>query len=90
MIKYLISSNIIIKRNKKDNFILIEKNKAKKEKALYSIYGVIVNILSTGIYGVLISDNYDDNNLKKNDKCRLASDLFKVIPVNVWNKIIDN
>ena len=88
--KVLISSNIIVKRNKKDNFLLIEKNKVKKEKALYNICGVIVNILSAGIYDVLISDNYENYNLKKNDKCRLSSDLFKVVPVNVWNIIIGN
>ena len=35
--KVLISSNILIKRNKKDNLIIIEKNKIKSEKAIYNI-----------------------------------------------------
>ena len=38
--KVLISSNILIKRNKKDNLILIEKNKIKNEKH-YIIYVVL-------------------------------------------------
>ena len=58
--KVLISSNILIKRNKKDNLILIEKNKIKSEKALYNICGVTVKILNDGIYDVMISDDYKD------------------------------
>ena len=86
--KVLISSNILIKRNKKDNLILIEKNKIKNEKALYNICGIIFKILNAGIYDVMISDDYKDFNLNKNDICRISSELFKVVPTPVWKKIL--
>ena len=86
--KVLISSNILIKRNKKDRFILIEKNKVKKDEGLYNICGVIVKILSAGIYEVMISDDYKEFNLYKNDICRLSSELFKVVSFSVWEKIL--
>ena len=44
--KVLINTNITIKKNKKDKFIIIEKNKVKNEKAIYMIRGIIVKILS--------------------------------------------
>ena len=86
--KVLISSNIIIKRNKKDNFILIEKNKVKNEKALFNICGIIIRILKAGIYDVVIADDYKEFNLNKNDICRLSSELFKVVSVSIWEKIL--
>ena len=86
--KVLISSNILIKRNKKDNLILIEKNKLKSEKALFNICGVMVKILNARIYDVMISDDYKDFNLNKNDICRISSELFKVLPILVWEKIL--
>ena len=86
--KVLISSNISIKRNKKDNLILIEKNKLKSEKTLYNICGVIVKILNARIYDVMISDDYKEFNLNKNDICRISSELFKVVPTQVLEKIL--
>ena len=85
--KILINTNIIVKKNKKDNFTLIEKNKVSKDKSLYNICGVIIKIRSAGIYDILISKNYDNYNLKENDICRLSSDLFKVARLSIWESI---
>lgn len=63
--KVLIGSNIAVKRNKKDNFVIIDKNKVKNKKILYIIFGEIVNIRKAGVYDILISCNYKDYNLKK-------------------------
>ena len=88
--KVLISSNILTKKNKKDGFILIEKNKVKTERALFNICGIIIKILKAGIYDVMISKDYTEYNLNKNDICRLSSELFKVVSVSVWEKILGN
>ena len=56
--KELIASNIIVKRNKKDNFNTIDKNKVKSWKIIYEICGEIVKIHKADIYDVLISCNY--------------------------------
>ena len=69
---------------KKDNFTLIEKNKVKNDKSLYIIRAVIVKILSAGIYDVLISEDYKDYNLKKDELCRISSELFKSVSYKVW------
>ena len=66
---------------------MIEK-KVKKEEGLYNIWGIIVKNLIAGIYEVMISDDYKEFNLYKNDICRLSSELFKVISVCVWEKIL--
>ena len=85
--KVLINTNITVKRNKKDKFIIIEKNKVKNEKSIYMIRGIISNILSAGIYDVLISEDYENFNIKKNDICRMPSDVFKVVSYKVWKEI---
>ena len=36
----------------------------------------------------MISDDYKDFNLNKNDICRISSELFKVVPTPVWKKIL--
>ena len=82
--KILISTNIIVKKMKKDNYTLIEKNKVKNDKSLYIIRAVIVKILSAGIYDVLISEDYKDYNLKKDELCRISSELFKSVSYKVW------
>ena len=64
------------------------KKKVKKEEGLYNICGIIVKILSVGIYEVMISDDYKEFNLYKNDICRLSSELFKVVSFSVWEKIL--
>ena len=84
--KVLIHTNITLKRNKKDKFIIIEKNKVKNEKAIYMIRGIIVKILSAGVYDVLISEDYEKYNLKKNDICRMSSEVFKVVSYDVWRE----
>ena len=71
---------------KKDNFTLIEKNKVKNDKSLYIIRAFIVKILSAGIYDVLISEDYKDYNLKKDELCRISSELFKSVSYKVWKE----
>ena len=88
--KVLINTNIMVKKIKKDNIKLIEKNKVKNEKSLYLIRASIVKILSAGIYDVLISDDYEEYNLKKDEICRLSSDLFKSVSYRVWKDIKKN
>ena len=38
----------------------------------------------------MISDDYKDFNLNKNDICRISSELFKAVPAPVWEKILGN
>ena len=64
----------------------MKKNKVKNETAIYMIRGIIVKILSAGIYDVLISEDYENYNLKKNDICRMSSDVFKVVSFKVWKE----
>ena len=67
---------------------MIETIKVKKEEGLYNICGIIVKILNSGIYEVLISDDYKEFNLYKNDICRLSSELFRIISFSVLEKIL--
>ena len=46
------------------------------------IRGIIVNILSEGIYDVLISEDYENFYLK-NVICRLSSDNFKFVTYKI-------
>ena len=80
----------MVKKIKKDNIKLIEKNKVKNEKSFYLIRASIVKILSAGIYDILISDDYEEYNLKKDEICRLSSDLFKSVSYRVWKDIKKN
>ena len=38
------------------------------------------------IYDVMISNDYKDFNLNKNDICRKSSELFKVVLAQIWKK----
>lgn len=84
--KILINSNIIVKRNKKDTFNVVEKNKMEKENSIYNICEIFIKVLSAGIYDDLISKDYDNYNLKENDIYRLSSEIFKFVLV----KILEN
>ena len=57
---------------------------------MFNICGIIIKILKAGIYDVMISKDYTEYNLNKNDICRLSSELFKVVSVSVWEKILGN
>ena len=87
--KVLINSNILIKRNKKENLIIVEKNKVKTNSNIYTILGEVIKIHDSGVYDILITKDYKDDNLdlKINDICRISHDLFKVIDYNIWNKL---
>ena len=82
--KVLINKNILIKKNKKNNLVVTEKNKVKLKNQIYNILGEVVRIHNPGIYDILINKNYEDYNLKVNDICRISSDLFKVIFKEIW------
>ena len=66
----------------------MKKNKVKTERTLFNICRIIIKILKAGIYDVMISKDYAEYNLNKNDICRLSSELFKVVSVSVWEKIL--
>ena len=85
--KVLISSNIIVKKNKKNNIITIEKNKVSSNNLTFNILGEIVNIHNSGVYDILINNDYTDYNLKNNDIVRVSSDLFKFIDINIWKNL---
>ena len=87
--KVLINSNILIKRSKKDNLVIVEKNKVKTNSNIYTILGEVIKIHDAGVYDILISKDHKDGNLelKKNEICRISHDLFKVIDYNIWNKL---
>ena len=86
--KILIGSNILVKRCKKENLVLIEKNKVKSNNLLYNICAVIVRIHNAGIYDALIKKDYIDYNLKCNDICRISSDSFKKVSEEIWENIL--
>ena len=46
-------------------------------------------ILGAGIYEVIIAEDYKEFDLNKNDICRVSSELFKAVPLSVWNMILD-
>ena len=86
--KILIGSNILVKRSKKDNLVVIEKNKVKSNNLIYNICAFIVHIHSAGIYDALIKKDYIDFNLKCNDICRISCDLFKKVSEEIWENIL--
>ena len=79
--KILIGSNILVKRCKKENLVLIEKNKVKSNNLLYNICAVIVRIHNAGIYDALIKKDYIDYNLKCND-------IFNKVSEEIWENIL--
>ena len=82
MIKFL----LIIK---KSNFILIEKNKVKKNINVWNICGEIVGIHNSGIYDVIVNLDYNICNLSKDDICSISSDLFKVVSFDIWKDALN-
>ena len=87
--KVLISNNIIVRRIKKNNLVIIEKNKVKKSQNIYNICGEVIEILEGGIFDILISSDYESNNLFKNDICRIERALFKVVNLTNWLQILN-
>ena len=68
-----------MKKINKVTFTLNKKNKVKTKILEYnkSIYWKI--ILRVGIYGDLISEGYEDYNLKMDELIRISSKLFKSV-----------
>ena len=87
--KILISNNIIVKRIKKNNLVIIEKNKVKKSQNIYNICGEVIDILEGGLFDILISSDYESNNLFKNDICRIERAIFKVVNLTNWLHILN-
>ena len=80
--KFLINSNIIVK--KKRNFILIEINKLKDNINAWNICGEIVGNHNSEIYDMIINSDYNICNLSKDDICKISLDLFKVVSFDSW------
>ena len=88
IMKLIICNNIILKKKKK-KIIMVEKNKVKKNNGIFNICGEIIGILSSGLYDILISADYKEFDLQKNDICRISNELFKVVSFSNWVKILN-
>ena len=55
---------------------------------MYTICGVVVNIIGPGIYNIIISKDYKLYNLKKYDYCQVSNNLKKKINLDIWKSIL--
>ena len=85
--KVLIANNIIVKELKKEKIKILELNKIKKDNKIYEITGEVLNIHGSGIFDILISKDYKEFKLLKNDICRVPRELFKIISMESWEEL---